>query len=327
MRRAGRDVLVHRRLLVVPRDSHACSLGDVERELSAKHTRRTGRRRLVRFLVRSPLLRNDQLHDQVVGDLLAVRSIDGGLGFGGGVHGNHEFAFDGAVGEVCLPACFHFVHADVAGVFVLIAFTVAAEFLTVFGAGWADVGFVLLNAPGEFPKSPPGLSVVALGGDTSHSALDREFADGMNDVGKSDVECQVRWREDANAVLVVARTKGAVDGELTSKFSLLARRAAGAHMQGVFDAANLAVGGGGELARDEMGKGQFLHATAGEEEFGLGEEVPLVEVLDLGHAFATPRFDRALCCGGAFQEHLDALQFGFVVIGSDLQSTGDQCAG
>lgn len=81
------------------------------------------------------------------------------------------------------------------------------------------------------------------------------------------------------------------------------------------------------MARDEMRKGQFLHALAGEEQLGLSEEMPFVQVLNLGHAFATSCFDGALCCGGAFQKHLDAFQFGPVAVRSDLQATRDQCAG
>jgi len=327
MRRTGGNIIIHRRLLIIPRDPHARPFRDIQRKLRPQHPRRAGGCRLTRLLIRRPLLRDDEFEDEIVGDFQPVGGVDGALRTRGGVDGAGEFAFDGAVGEVGFPALLEFVHADVAGGFVLKAFAFAADFGAVESAGGGDGDFVFFDAPGEFTETPAGLRVVAFRGDARHAAGDGEVADGVDDVGEGDVQGEVGRGKDADGVFVVAWAEGAEDGQGAAELDFFARGGAGADVQGVFDGGEGAVGGGGEVARDEVGEGQFLDAVLRREEFGFGEEVPFVEVFDLGGAFAAAVGDGAFGGGGALEVHGDGLEDGVVAERGDAQTTGDQCAG
>jgi hypothetical protein len=134
----------------------------------------------------------------------------------------------------------------------------------------------------------------------------------VDDVGEGDVEGEVGGREDADGVFVVAWAEGAEDGEGAAEFDFFAGRGAGADVERVFDGGEGAVGCGWEVAWDEVGEGEFLHAVVDGEEFGFGEEVPFVEVFDLSGAFSAAVGDRAFSGGGAFKVHGDGLEDGVV---------------
>ena len=219
-----------------------------------------------------------------------------------------EFELDLAVLEVCFETLAEFLGAYVAARFGFDPFALAAQFGGVFGAGRRDHCFVFFDAPGEFAQAPAGLRVVALGGDARHAALDREAAEGVHDGRQGDVQGQVCRGEDADGVLVVARAQGAADRQVAAELCFDAVGGFGADVQGVVDCADLAVDGGGQVARDEVGEGQFLHSFGEFEGFGVvAEEVPFVEVGDLTGAFAAAVGDGFFgghCC---FEEHDDAL--------------------
>nr|POF13773.1 hypothetical protein CFP56_02797 [Quercus suber] len=320
-------VLVARRLLVVPGEAHAGAGGDVEFELGAQDAGGAGRGGLLGPAVGRPLLGDDELEDEVVGDAQAVGGLDVVLGPRGAVDGREELALDDAVVEVGLPARLELRPADVALVLVLDALALAADLGGVLGARRADHLLDLLDAPGELAQAPPGVGVGVPGHDAAHAARDGEVADRVDLAGERDVEGEVGGGEDAHAVLVGARGQGAGDDELAAELGLLAGGGAGAHVQRVVDAAELAVGGAGEVAGDEVGKGEVLQAGGDGEGLGLGEELPLVEVVDRVGALATPVGDGASDGRRGLEVHGDAVEDDILGGGGDLQAAGDQGAG
>ena len=97
-RGAGGDVLVERRLLLVPRDAEAGALRDREVEVHAQDAGGARGRGLAGLLPRHELLRHDHLHDQDVrhgGAICGLHAADGGVI---GLDGEGEFDLDGAVG-------------------------------------------------------------------------------------------------------------------------------------------------------------------------------------------------------------------------------------
>nr|POF21079.1 hypothetical protein CFP56_66493 [Quercus suber] len=322
-----RDVLVAGGLFVVPGEAHAGAGGDVEFELGAQDAGGAGRGGVLGPLVGGPLLGDDELEDEVVGDLEAVGGLDVVLGPRGAVDAGHQLALEHAVVEVGLPAGLELRPADVALVLVLDALALAADLGGVLGARRADHLLELLDAPGQFAQTPAGVGVVVPGHDAGHATQDGEIADGVDLAGEGDVQGEVGGGEDAHALLVAAGGQGAGDDHLAAELGFLAGAGAGADVQGVVDAAELAVGGAGEMTGDEVGEGQLLHAGGDVEGFGFGEELPLVEVVDGVGAFATPIGDGASDGGGGLEVHDDAVHDEVGGDGGDLQAAGDEGAG
>ena len=93
-----------------------------------------------------------------------------------------DFAAGGV--EVGFPTVLHLVGADDAGVFVQDAFTLAADFVGVFGARGADDFAGFFNLPRHAADAPAPLDGCdGRVDETRHAHLDGEFADGVDGAG------------------------------------------------------------------------------------------------------------------------------------------------
>jgi hypothetical protein len=115
---AGRDVLVDRWLLLVPRDAHARTLGKSKMELCSENTCSASGGGLAEFFQRCPLLGDDHLDDEVVLYTHAGLAVHVAKWFEREVAGSHELDIDFAFLKVGLPASLDFLVGDGADILV-----------------------------------------------------------------------------------------------------------------------------------------------------------------------------------------------------------------
>ena len=203
MRRARRHVFVHRRLLLVPRETQPGALGELQRVRHAQDAGgargRGGQRGTAgRRRRRHPFVFDDELDGQRVRDGEAggggghvAEGVQGGVDVGGEVDldGAEEEGVAAVVvgvvgrldGVVEFPAVLDLVPADDARVLVGLGFGLALELVGVLGAGGRDVRLVLLDAPDDAPEPVAVDGVVSVDGDeTPEAEEDVEVADRVH---------------------------------------------------------------------------------------------------------------------------------------------------
>ena len=133
--RAGRDVLVRWRHLLIPADSHPAPFRKHQSELHPQHPRNTGRRHQLGVLVRAVLLSDDEFNDEVVRDRQTRGRLDVTERIRARFDTGHELHFNLAAWavEVGLPPIFHVFVADKPIVLVKNTFALTTDFVRVLG--------------------------------------------------------------------------------------------------------------------------------------------------------------------------------------------------
>lgn len=182
VRRRGRHVAVHGRLLLVPGDAETSSGGDDHVKGHAEDA--GGPRRRADLGPAGPrLFGHDQLHDEAVRDGQAGGRVDVADRVRVRLDRGLELHLDLAVAgvEVRLPAALELVPADGADVLMQHALALAADLVAVLCAGRRDHLGTLVDAPVEFPHPPSRAALLSSLDGSIHSELDGEFTNGMND--------------------------------------------------------------------------------------------------------------------------------------------------
>lgn len=260
--RARGNILVDGRLLLIPSDAHSRALGENKVELGAEDTRSSSRCGLAELLQRGPLLGNDHLNDEIVLDAHAALAVDVAERLQGNIAGGVEFDVDFALVEVGLPASLDLLVGDGAHILMQDALAFAANLLDVLGAGRGNKFLRLLNAPIELAEPPSRLRIVLILNNARQTHLDGEVANRVDDRGQLDRSGKVGGGKDANRVLLVAWEDGAPNVEAALVGDLIARRGGSDRRQIVVEGGEAAVGGGWQMAGQQMAEGEVVWAMA-----------------------------------------------------------------
>lgn len=238
-RRAGGDIFIHGRHLLVPADAESAPLGDVQVELHAQHAGRSGGGNESSVAVGAEFFCDDELDDEVVFGLETTSSLEVTHGVAERVDARFELHADLAAGsiKVGLPALLFFVVANDASLLVKNTLALTTNLMCVLGAGLRDDLLVLLNSPHHLAQTPAGLSFLALVDDSAQRHLDRESTDGVHHGGEHNAAGEVGWRENPNGGLVVAGKDRALDVHRHLEGVLFSVDVVGAGREEVFDLA------------------------------------------------------------------------------------------
>lgn len=321
------NVVIRRRLLFIPRDSEASSLGKDKVELSSEYARSTGGCDLCRLVVRGPFLSNNHLNDKVVLNFQAVLCLDITGGVEDGIDHGMEFDLDLVVLNVCLPAVLDVIRAYDTSILVENAFAFTTNLGDVLRASRGDELGVLLNAPVELAQLPTGGRLVPFLLDKArHTHLDIEVSNGVDDVGKGNGGRQVGGREDANRVLVIRRQDSTLNGDGAAKGDGFSGRVDGLGSKAVLEVNKGVVGRSREVAGDQVAEGKLVLALI-ENQLALVVEGPLLQFGGLRGAVGALLRNRLLGGSGHQQLHLELVDGDVGLSDVDLELTGENGAG
>jgi len=277
--RAGRDIVVDGRHLLIPADAQSAPFRHEQVELHPQNACCARRGYESRVSVRAEFLCDNQLDDQVVLDLEPPRGVEITHWVAAGIDARLEFHRDLASRgvEVRLPAALLLIVANDAGFLVQHPFPLTTDLVRMLRTGGRDHLLVFFNPPHHLAQAPSSLALFTLVHDPAQGHLDRECANGVDDRGEHNAAGKIRWRKDPNGGFVVTGKDRTLDRQRRLECEFLSRRAHCPRGEQVFDAAQRPVAGCGQVTWKQVAEREVVVPAPQME--GLCDEVPVVQLL------------------------------------------------
>ena len=194
-----------------------------------------------------------------------------------------------------------------------------------FWAGWADYFAVLFYLPVHPSNAPAPLDAVqAIVDETGHAHLNGEFADWVDGARHDHLHIEICRREDANGGFVATR-KGTLDGQGTGDCDCFGHGAHGMALQNVVYVSELAVGGGRQVAWEQVREGERV--DAGFVVSGLGEEFPGEKLGVFNLTIEAIFGDGSLVGDSCNQNHFECMELDIRVDDCEEELAGKEGAG